>query len=674
MSTTIDAKTVTETPAAPVVEPTPAPLGSTETPATTGPINPEPAPVEGALAKTVETTAEPITAVEEPKKEEKTPAEPKYEGQLAYQAPSNFLRELLPLPPKKQFFWFGTEPVASQELNHYLAKGKEAAHSTAAWASQTGTGLLYFNKHGEKKDSPTGVLNLADAEDIKSSGLHEISFKLHNHKHRFEAPEADRDSWLAAFKKVAAEAKEKKEEIVNSEGYKEALTKLRPAAAVIAPVSAAKTTEAAPKKSIEAKDSLETPTEAATEESKKTNKSRSRSRGAPSNIIGFFNRKKEDAKPESKKEEPVATETAATESVATEPVAETTTAPVITDAVPPVDDKKVDEPIKDGKTGRRQSRFESFFSPKAKTTEKAPETTREPVEPISDSAPKIEEPVAESTTGPILPVEPIVDAPTEAAERKEGEITPTKERKPSLLAGVKSFTQKLRSPSSEHPPALAPETIAETTPATTETADTSAIASETPATAATTEATDAPATNGESRPLPGPSEKRRSSFFSSDFIKNMVPKNEKKVEPTANPFEEPAKPSEAVEEPIKPVDETPAVAAVEPEAKKSTEVKSTEPKVEKERKESPIATLTRRVSKAIRGDKAKRETKPVPKVDEAGETGETAPKLPETHTEPSKVSETDKENTAPNSIGDAVPEAVNVGTAHKPNATVSATA
>lgn len=66
----------------------------------------------------------------------------------------------MPLPPKKQYFWFGTEPVASQELNHYLAKGKEAAHSTAAWASQTGTGLLYFTKHGEKKDQPSGVLNL----------------------------------------------------------------------------------------------------------------------------------------------------------------------------------------------------------------------------------------------------------------------------------------------------------------------------------------------------------------------------------------------------------------------------------------------------------------------------------------------------------------------------------
>jgi hypothetical protein len=78
------------------------------------------------------------------------------------------IRELLQ-PPKKQFFWFGAEPTATQDLNHYLAKGKEAAHSTAAWASQTGTGLLYFSKHGEKKEAPTGVLNLVRFFDCIST-------------------------------------------------------------------------------------------------------------------------------------------------------------------------------------------------------------------------------------------------------------------------------------------------------------------------------------------------------------------------------------------------------------------------------------------------------------------------------------------------------------------------
>jgi hypothetical protein len=64
------------------------------------------------------------------------------------------------MPLKKAYFWFGEAPIESKELNHYLTKGKEAAHSTAAWASQTGTGLLYFAKGGDKKEAPTGVLNL----------------------------------------------------------------------------------------------------------------------------------------------------------------------------------------------------------------------------------------------------------------------------------------------------------------------------------------------------------------------------------------------------------------------------------------------------------------------------------------------------------------------------------
>lgn len=54
-----------------------------------------------------------------------------------------------------------------------MAKGKDAASSTAAWASQTGKGLLFFNKHGEDKAAPSGALNLVrsghEAEFKKSS-------------------------------------------------------------------------------------------------------------------------------------------------------------------------------------------------------------------------------------------------------------------------------------------------------------------------------------------------------------------------------------------------------------------------------------------------------------------------------------------------------------------------
>jgi hypothetical protein len=71
------------------------------------------------------------------------------------------------------------------------------------------------------------ISHQADAEDIKAAGTSEFTFKLHGHKHKFDAQTgADRDGWLEAVKKIAEEAKAKKDEIVSSEGYKEALAKL----------------------------------------------------------------------------------------------------------------------------------------------------------------------------------------------------------------------------------------------------------------------------------------------------------------------------------------------------------------------------------------------------------------------------------------------------------------
>jgi hypothetical protein len=359
-----------------------------------------------------------------------------------------------------------------------------------------------------------------------------------------------------------------------------------------------------------------------------------------------------------------------------EPVAETTTAPVITDAIPPVESKEeTKEAAKDAevkkeeaaKPNRRMSRFESFFSGK-KPTEKAAETKEPEVAPISDSPPTIEttEPAAEA------PVEAATETPVEAVEKKEAEATtPTKERKPSMLAGLKSFTQKVRSPSSEQPPAVAaPVAAASTTAAP---AESSAVAdAEEPATieapAATKETT---ATNGLPASPTDTKEKRRSSFFNMETIKGKLPKSEKKpvTEPSAS-TEEPAK-TEAVEEAAKPVEETPVVA--EEADKKSSEAKPVE-KVEKEHKQSPLTQLGRRVSKVIRGG-AKKETKPVPKVEE---TSEHAPKLPEPVAEPALTdpsAETEKPAAAAqHSIGDVVPEAVNVGTAPAANTTVSATA
>jgi hypothetical protein len=238
-----------------------------------------------------------------------------------------------------------------------------------------------------------------------------------------------------------------------------------------------------------------------------------------------------------------------------------------------------------------------------------------------------------------------------------------------MLAGLKSFTQKVRSPSSEQPPAVA---AAATEPTAAAEAEAPVAATEVPAVAATEEPA---ATNGLAASPTDTKEKRRSSFFNIEAIKSKLPKSEKKpaAEPTTS-TEEPAK-TEAVEEAAKPVEETPAVeaaAVAEPE-KKSSEAKAVEPKVEKESKQSPLTQLGRRVSKVIRGDRAKKETKPVSKLEE---TSEHAPKLPEPVAEPALTDpsvETEKP-TAPTSIGDVVPEAVNVGTAPPASATVSATA
>lgn len=51
--------------------------------------------------------------------------------------------------------------MSSDKLVNYLRGEKpEIAHSTAAWSSQTGKGLLYYAKHAEEKATPAGVLNL----------------------------------------------------------------------------------------------------------------------------------------------------------------------------------------------------------------------------------------------------------------------------------------------------------------------------------------------------------------------------------------------------------------------------------------------------------------------------------------------------------------------------------
>ncbi|KAF2401243.1 hypothetical protein EJ06DRAFT_383777 [Trichodelitschia bisporula] len=575
--------------------------------------------------------------------------EPKFDGHLGYNAPGNFLKDLLPIPPKKQYFWFGSEEgVPADKLSHYLAAGKpHFANATAAWSEQTGKGLLYFSKHGEKKDVPTGVLNLAEAEEIKESGEHDISFKLHGHKHKFSANNAEeRSGWVASIKKVSEEAKALKATITESEGYKAALEKLsKPSLAVPKPESVAK-------KSTEVKPEGETPAESTTEEAKKSIKARSRSRGKPGSVFGSLF-KKDEAKPEeAKKEEeakpaetteaaPVVEAPVATESetaagkldwfaasvpgsdLPAEPAAEAAPAaetPAADAAAPAEAAAAAEEPkeeAKDVKAGRRVSRWEGFF--------KKADKPKEVETPAAAPAPTVVEPETAAPTEPaegaagVLPLTEAPAVPAPAAEEKP--VTPTKERKPSLFSTLR---ERVRSPSAEHPPVIAAPAAAEApkvddaTPKVDEAAPTDAPV-ETAPTGAPAE-TEAP-TNGET--TSPPETKRRSSFFALSSLKHSLKKPVEAASaaaPTTATETEEAKPAE--------------------EAAKSAEAEATEPEVKaapKEKKDNPVAKILRKTSIAIRGNKEKKEVKAPTKVDETTEPAAEAVKPVE---EPTKAEET----------------------------------
>lgn len=62
----------------------------------------------------------------------------------------------------KRFFYFSDEAVEAKQLTSYLAseKSSAAAQRTAAWATQTGKGLLFLTKRPEDKATPAGIFNL----------------------------------------------------------------------------------------------------------------------------------------------------------------------------------------------------------------------------------------------------------------------------------------------------------------------------------------------------------------------------------------------------------------------------------------------------------------------------------------------------------------------------------
>ncbi|KAI5301130.1 hypothetical protein KEM55_002277 [Ascosphaera atra] len=195
------------------------------------------------------------TPKEEQEQEAAKDAPATLEGRLGHKGPG-FTKQFR---FSKRHFWLGDEPVDHKNLLGYLQNEKHhTAHHNTAWASQTGHGLLFYAKRAEDKIAPHGVINLSDVSDVVKDGYNELVLKAAGHKHTLQADDAkQRDTWHDVLQQKIAEAKAKKEEIVNSEGYKTTLEKLRKHI----PISNSSATSPAPKK--EEKPAEEQPSEPA---------------------------------------------------------------------------------------------------------------------------------------------------------------------------------------------------------------------------------------------------------------------------------------------------------------------------------------------------------------------------------------------------------------------------
>jgi hypothetical protein len=132
------------------------------------------------------------------------------------------------IPSKKEFFLSST-PFTQQDLSTYLRGEKpDTANAVVAWATQTGQGLLFFNKKGDTtRKQPGGVLALYDATDLRKQHPHEIVFKLHGQEHTLKAAnDAERDGWFLSLEKTVEEGKSMEKEVKSSEGYTTELEKL----------------------------------------------------------------------------------------------------------------------------------------------------------------------------------------------------------------------------------------------------------------------------------------------------------------------------------------------------------------------------------------------------------------------------------------------------------------
>ncbi|CAZ82137.1 unnamed protein product [Tuber melanosporum] len=294
------------------------------------------------------TTSDEVTpvAADKPVEETAAPPEPK---EITQGTLSRFPSGLMAFFKTKRFFYFQDEPIPEERLKVYLQKAN-STHTTAAYASQTGKGLLLYSK--AEGQSPHGIIKLADVTEVTSLGAAKFVLKIpHGNDLHFESP-GERDSWVFTLKHKITEAKAIEEEIVSSEGYKSTLARLSKST----PIAAAK----APEKPVETKEEKETGESKPEEDAEKRSASKGKKRVS---VFGFLKKERvEEKKGESaEKDEPKE------ESNVAEPTAATTDAPVDatvgaevkeTEAVKPVEGtKEVEKAPEVPKPVKRHSYF-----------------------------------------------------------------------------------------------------------------------------------------------------------------------------------------------------------------------------------------------------------------------------------------------------------------------------
>ena len=594
-----------------MTEPTPAVQETT-------PVVSEPIPAATATTteatKPEETVAAPL-ATEEKVEEPVVPAteakiaEPIIEGQLGYKAPGLLKQFTF----SKKEFWLNDSAVTPQNLGLYLRGEKsEVSHPVTAWASQTGKGLLFFNKKGESdRTQPAGVIALYDATDLKKASPHEFTFEISGHKHSFKAnSDAERDGWYQSIEKSIELGKVSKESVRDSEGYKAEIEKLNAPHVAGGAVAAAKTGASQPKKSTEV-DSAEPKrigsSDGEDEELKKKTKSRSTSRGMLNKLKG--KKEEHDVKKEEEKEEkavdkelqktddetvvpvaaPVTTEAPAFQPTTIMPIAaeekpvEALPVAPVAAAEPTATEEKPKVSKRGSIFGRIPSAWGSLKSPtKEKELDLKPEVPAKDAA-VSDAAPQLPE---TTTTEPIeTPVAaPVTDATTPAITEPTAEATktetatPSKEKK-NFLSGLSFMNKRERSTSPSAAKEHKTETAAPVVPAKDEVVATEPVKVEEPATEVapvvaptTTEAVEEPKASEATSPTGTPTANKRQSMLgnlgrrASKALNRIQPKKENTAPTTDKTVEEdaaaPVVADKKVDEPVVSDPETVAARAV----------------------------------------------------------------------------------------------------------------